>query len=207
MSNSIKVGSKWSGKTAASAIGTVGIVNNSDDTILLTPTKDAYKVKEILSKEEFEELVANVHPGQKVKGKNTTNRNIAMALQNQFNKQSKSNSRGTKKSISVTARSPSPAARSPSLTTTRRKPTVAPSRKRPQVAPKRETSLERNLRLVAESQTPTDVASSLHNNMSNVITKMTVPELKVALNTRGLSIKGLKAELVKRLLNALKNNA
>ena len=38
MSNSIKVGSKWSGKTAASAIGTVGIVNNSDDTILLTPT-------------------------------------------------------------------------------------------------------------------------------------------------------------------------
>ena len=75
-------------------------------------------------------------------------------------------------------------------------------RKRPQVAPKRETSLERNLRLVAESQTPT------HNNsMSSVITKMTVPELKETLTARGLSTKGLKADLVKRLLNAIKNNA
>lgn len=84
---------------------------------------------------------------------------------------------------------------------TRRKPTVAPLRKRPQVAPKRETSLERNLRLVAESQTPT------HNNsMSSVITKMTVPELKETLTARGLSTKGLKADLVKRLLNAIKNN-
>jgi len=85
---------------------------------------------------------------------------------------------------------------------TRRKPIVAPLRKRPQVAPKRETSLERNLRLVAESQTPT------HNNsMSSVITKMTVPELKETLTARGLSTKGLKADLVKRLLNAIKNNA
>ena len=90
---------------------------------------------------------------------------------------------------------------------TRRKPTAAPLRKRPQVAPKRETSLERNLRLVAESQTPTDVALSLHNNMSSVITKMTVPELKETLTARGLSTKGLKADLVKRLLNAIKNNA
>jgi Asp-tRNA(Asn)/Glu-tRNA(Gln) amidotransferase C subunit len=89
---------------------------------------------------------------------------------------------------------------------TRRKPTVTPLRKRPQVAPKRETSLERNLRLVAESQTPTDVALSLHNNMSSMITKMTVPELKETLTARGLSTKGLKADLVKRLLTAIKEN-
>ena len=116
MSKSIKVGSKWSGKTAASAIGTVGIVDNSDDTILLTNTKGVYKVKEILSKEDFEELLAE-ETGKKKKGKNPTNRNIARALQNEFNKQSKSHAKVTPNGA---------AASSTSMTTRRQRPTVAP---------------------------------------------------------------------------------
>ena len=200
-----KIGTKWSGKTAASILGVVGIINNSDDVVLLTYTNGHYKVTEILSKEEFDERVAE-EMGHKVTGKNTTNRKIARELQNQYNKQS--NARATKKSIS--------AAKSPYTASTRRRPKAAPvtpsiaPRKRPQVAPKRENSLERNLRLVAESQTSTDVVAntSLHNNdMSKVVAKMTVAELKVALSTRGLSIKGLKQELVKRLLKAIKENA
>ena len=48
---------------------------------------------------------------------------------------------------------------------------------------------------------------SPHNNeMSKTVTKMTVVDLKETLTARGLSTKGLKADLVKRLLNALKNN-
>ena len=198
-----KIGTKWTGKTAASAIGTVGIVDNSDDTILLTNKNGVYKVKEILSMEDFEELVAN-ETGKKVKGKNTSNRNIARAFQKQFNKESKSQSRQTKKaSIAKNLLPVVAAAKSPSMSTTRRRPKVAPD----VIPTPRESSLERNLRLVAESQTPTDVASSLHNNMSSMITKMTVPELKETLTARGLSTKGLKADLVKRLLNAIKNNA
>ena len=46
-----------------------------------------------------------------------------------------------------------------------------------------------------------------NNDMSKTLGKMTVPELKETLAARSLSTKGLKAELVKRLLNAIKNNA
>jgi hypothetical protein len=91
-----KIGTKWTGKTAASAIGTVGIVDNSDDKILLTNTKGSYKVKDILSKEDFDELVEE-DTGKKVKGKKLTNRNMARALQNQYNKQSKSQAKATPK--------------------------------------------------------------------------------------------------------------
>ena len=180
MSKSIKVGSKWSGKTAASAIGTVGIVDNSDDTILLTNTKGLYKVKEILSKEDFEELVAE-ETGNKKKGKNPTNRNIARALQNEFNKQSKSHAKVTPNGA---------AASSTSMTTRRQRPTVAPvkpnknvirnttRRQRPKVAP-RETSLERNLRLIheAEAKETENLASALNavklaNNNTNMARKL-----------------------------------
>jgi hypothetical protein len=180
-----KIGSKWTGKTAASAIGTVGILNNSDDTILLTNTKGSYKVKEILSKEDFDELVAE-ETGKKIKGKNPTNRNMARALQNQYNKQSKSQAKATPK---APARSPSPnraAASNSSMTTTRRRrPQVAPvkvnnktRRRRPQVAP-RETSLERNLRLIAEAEAKEteNLASALNtiklaNNNTNIARKL-----------------------------------
>jgi hypothetical protein len=48
---------------------------------------------------------------------------------------------------------------------------------------------------------------AIHNNdMSKTLGKMTVPELKEILTARGLTTKGLKADLVKRILNALKNN-
>jgi hypothetical protein len=182
MSKSIKVGSKWSGKTAASAIGTVGIVDNSDDTILLTNTKGVYKVKEILSKEDFEELLAE-ETGKKKKGKNPTNRNIARALQNEFNKQSKSH---TKAKVTPNGA----AASSASMTTRRQRPTVAPvkpnknvirnttRRQRPKVAP-RETSLERNLRLIAEAESKEteNLASALNavklaNNNTNMARKL-----------------------------------
>jgi len=51
------------------------------------------------------------------------------------------------------------------------------------------------------------VKATPNNEMSKTVTKMTVPELKETLTARGLSTKGLKADLVKRLLNAIKNNA
>jgi hypothetical protein len=188
-----KIGSKWTGKTAASAIGTVGIVDNSDDTILLTNTKGAYKVKEILSKEDFNELVEE-ETGKKVKGKNPTNRNMARALQHQYNTQSKSQAKATPKaparspSPKAPARSPSPnraAASNSSMTTTRRRrPQVAPvkvnnktRRQRPKVA--RESSLERNLRLIAEAETKEteNLASALNavklaNNNTNMARKL-----------------------------------
>ena len=174
-----KIGTKWTGKTAASAIGTVGIVDNSDDTILLTNTKGVYKVKEILSKEDFEELVAE-ETGNKKKGKNPTNRNMARALQNQYNKQSKSQAKAK-----VT-----PNGTAASMTTRRQRPTVAPvkpnnivkrnttRRQRPKVAP-RETSLERNLRLIreAEAKETENLASALNtvklaNNNTNMVRKL-----------------------------------
>ena len=214
-----KIGTKWSGKTAASALGTVGILNNSDDTVLLEFNKKnkTYIVAEILSREDFDDYVISTS-GQKGKD---TNRNLAQSLQKQFNKQPKS--RATKKasvarspspaaarSLSpAVARSPSPAvARSPSpavarslYATTRRKPKVAPE------SPKsRETSLNRNLRLVAESQDISAVTSLHNNGMATTVAKMIVPELKIALTARGLSTKGLKQELVNRLLKALKEN-
>jgi hypothetical protein len=49
--------------------------------------------------------------------------------------------------------------------------------------------------------------ASNNNEMSKTVAKMTVVELKETLTARGLSTKGLKADLVKRLLNAIKNNA
>ena len=181
-----KIGSKWTGKTAASAIGTVGIVDNSDDTILLTNTKGSYKVKDILSREDFDELVVE-ETGKKVKGKNLTNRNMARALQNQYNKQNKP--QANKKSRTV-ARSPLPngaaAASNSSMTTIRRRrPQVAPvkvnnktRRQRPKVAP-RETSLERNLRLIAEAEAKEteNLASALNtvklaNNNTNMARKL-----------------------------------
>jgi hypothetical protein len=184
-----KIGSKWTGKTAASAIGTIGIVDNSDDKILLTNTKGSYKVKDILSKEDFVELVEE-ETGKKVKGKKLTNRNMARALQNQYNKQSKSQAKATPKATpKASARSPSPnraAASNSSMTTTRRRrPQVAPvkvnnktRRQRPKVAP-RETSLERNLRLIAEAETKEteNLASALNtiklaNNNTNIARKL-----------------------------------
>jgi hypothetical protein len=179
-----KIGSKWTGKTAASAIGTVGIVDNSDDTILLTNTKGSYKVKEILSREDFNELVAE-ETGKKVKGKNPTNRNMARALQNQYNKQNKSQA-NKKSTPKAPARSPSPnraAASNSSMTTTRRRrPQVAPvkvnnktRRQRPKVA--RETSLERNLRLIAEAEAKEteNLASALNAvKLANNNTKMAI---------------------------------
>ena len=180
-----KIGSKWTGKTAASAIGTVGIVDNSDDTILLTNTKGSYKVKEILSKEDFDELVEE-ETGKKVKGKKLTNRNMARALQNQYNKQNKPQ---TNKKSRTIARSPLPngaaAASNSSMTTTRRRrPQVAPvkvnnktRRQRPKVAP-RETSLERNLRLIAEAEAKEteNLASALNtiklSNNTNIARKL-----------------------------------
>ena len=51
------------------------------------------------------------------------------------------------------------------------------------------------------------VKATPNNDMSKTVAKMTVPELKETLTARGLSTKGLKADLVKRLLNAIKNNA
>ena len=220
-----KIGTKWSGKTAASALGTVGILNNSDDTVLLEFNKKnkIYTVAEILSREDFNDHVVS-KSGQKGKD---TNRNLAQSLQKQFNKQPKS--RATKKasvarspspaaarSLSpAVARSPSPAvARSPSpavarslYATTRRKPKVAPeSPKSPKSPKSRETSLNRNLRLVAESQDVSAVTSLHNNGMATTVAKMIVPELKIALTARGLSTKGLKQELVNRLLKALKEN-
>jgi hypothetical protein len=50
------------------------------------------------------------------------------------------------------------------------------------------------------------VKASNNNEMSKTVAKMTVVELKETLTARGLSTKGLKADLVKRLLNAIKNN-
>lgn len=50
------------------------------------------------------------------------------------------------------------------------------------------------------------VKATPNNEMSKTVTKMTVVELKETLTARGLSTKGLKADLVKRLLNAIKNN-
>ena len=190
-----KIGTKWSGKTAASALGTVGILNNSDDTVLLEFNKKnkTYIVAEILSSEDFNDHVVS-KSGQKGKD---TNRNLAQSLQKQFNKQPKS--RATKKAS--VARSPSPAAARSLYATTRRKPKVAP------VSPKSgETSLNRNLRLVAESQDVSAVTSLHNNGMATTVAKMIVPELKIALTARGLSTKGLKQELVNRLLKALKEN-
>ena len=190
-----KIGTKWSGKTAASALGTVGILNNSDDTVLLEFNKKnkIYTVAEILSREDFNDHVVS-KSGQKGKD---TNRNLAQSLQKQFNKQPKS--RATKKAS--VARSPSPAAARSLYATTRRKPKVAP------VSPKSgETSLNRNLRLVAESQDVSAVTSLHNNGMATTVAKMIVPELKIALTARGLTTKGLKQELVNRLLKALKEN-
>ena len=190
-----KIGTKWSGKTAASALGTVGILNNSDDTVLLEFNKKnkTYIVAEILSSEDFNDHVVS-KSGQKGKD---TNRNLAQSLQKQFNKQPKS--RATKKAS--VARSPSPAAARSLYATTRRKPKVAP------VSPKSgETSLNRNLRLVAESQDVSAVTSLHNNGMATTVAKMIVPELKIALTARGLTTKGLKQELVNRLLKALKEN-
>ena len=50
------------------------------------------------------------------------------------------------------------------------------------------------------------VKATPNNDMSKTVAKMTVVELKETLTARGLSTKGLKADLVKRLLNAIKNN-
>jgi hypothetical protein len=193
-----KIGTKWSGKTAASALGTVGILNNSDDTVLLEFNKKnkTYTVADILSREDFNDHVVS-KSGQKGKD---TNRNLAQSLQKQFNKQPKS--RATKKAS--VARSPSPAAARSLYATTRRKPKVAPES--PKSPKSRETSLNRNLRLVAESQDVSDVTSLHNNGMATTVAKMIVPELKIALTARGLTTKGLKQELVNRLLKALKEN-
>ena len=193
-----KIGTKWSGKTAASALGTVGILNNSDDTVLLEFNKKnkTYIVAEILSREDFDDYVISTS-GQKGKD---TNRNLAQSLQKQFNKQPKS--RATKKAS--VARSPSPAVARSLYATTRRKPKVAPES--PKSPKSRETSLNRNLRLVAESQDISAVTSLHNNGMATTVAKMIVPELKIALTARGLSTKGLKQELVNRLLKALKEN-
>ena len=193
-----KIGTKWSGKTAASALGTVGILNNSDDTVLLEFNKKnkTYTVADILSREDFNDHVVS-KSGQKGKD---TNRNLAQSLQKQFNKQPKS--RATKKAS--VARSPSPAAARSLYATTRRKPKVAPES--PKSPKSRETSLNRNLRLVAESQDVSAVTSLHNNGMATTVAKMIVPELKIALTARGLTTKGLKQELVNRLLKALKEN-
>jgi hypothetical protein len=50
------------------------------------------------------------------------------------------------------------------------------------------------------------VKASNNNEMSNTVAKMKVVELKETLTARGLNTKGLKADLVKRLLKAIKNN-
>jgi len=109
------------------------------------------------------------------------NEKIARELQKQFNKQPKS--------LNKTAKKP-------------KSPVVIATNTSAAVTNSHGYSTKRNRSVKA-----TKSLASNNNEMSKTVAKMTVVDLKETLTARGLSTKGLKADLVKRLLNAIKNNA
>jgi hypothetical protein len=111
------------------------------------------------------------------------NRKMAEELQKLFNKQPKS--------LNKTAKKP----KSPVVIATNTSAAAAGTNSHGH-------STKRNRSVKA-----TKSLASNNNEMSKTVEKMKVVELKETLTARGLSTKGLKAELVKRLLNAIKNNA
>jgi len=111
------------------------------------------------------------------------NRKMAEELQKLFNKQPKS--------LNKTAKKP----KSPVVIATNTSAAAAGTNSHGH-------STKRNRSVKA-----TKSLASNNNEMSKTVAKMTVVDLKETLTARGLSTKGLKADLVKRLLNAIKNNA
>jgi hypothetical protein len=109
------------------------------------------------------------------------NEKMARELQKQFNKQPKS--------LNKTAKKP-------------KSPVVIATNTSAAVTNSHGYSTKRNRSVKA-----TKSLASNNNEMSKTVAKMTVVDLKETLTARGLSTKGLKADLVKRLLNAIKNNA